>query len=803
MTTYTISKTDGSTLVAVEQETNNTSATSLTLFGKLVSSYGDALNENFVHLLENFAHDTAPSNPLEGQIWWDTDDEVLKVYNGASFVGLEAATLGGFTALDFLVTDDNLASIDSTEARDNLDVYSRGESDTRYINTAGDTMTGTLTLAGAPASDLHAATKAYVDAGHWYEVADSDPTPSTYFVNGLSGFNAVNSPDQPSTNRAGWAMVTNNGGRGVQMSIGWDTDANSNLIPSVEVRAKDSSVVGQWSDWQKLAWDTEKLSLAGGTMTGALVLSGAPTLNLHAATKAYVDLHLAKAGGTMTGALLLHTASPSVALEAIPYTYAETSYLKKAGGTMTGALTLSGAPSSNLHAATKLYVDAEITDALGSGFVSKTGDTMSGLLTLSGEPSSDSHAATKLYADGKLALAGGTMTGFIILHDAPTDNMHAAPKIYVDQSIDDVVTDFLLLAGGTMTGTLVLASDPVNDLEAATKQYVDDQVISGIAVAVASGLYGNVEDKTADYTILEDDNGTLFRVDTTTDNITISLPEISTITDGFKIAIAKMTSDINTVIIDAFGTDTLNGSATYTLTSQWAVATVVADFETEQWFVVGDGVAANNITVENFSGNASDVVFVLSGSPENENNTTVYISGVYQFKNSYSISGNEITFSTAPPTGTDNIEVVWGLPYIVGVQQDDEPLSAIPNDHNANGTKVALVAGETLVFGDLCYIASDGKCWKADASAASTMPGILLCVASISEDATGNFLALGIARDDSWNWTVGGILYASITAGALTQTAPTDTGEIVQVLGVATHADRIFFNPSFDTVELA
>ena len=58
-----------------------------------------------------------------------------------------------------------------------------------------------------------------------------------------------------------------------------------------------------------------------------------------------------------------------------------------------------------------------------------------------------------------------------------------------------------------------------------------------------------------------------------------------------------------------------------------------------------------------FSGNGSATAFTLANSVDNENKTQVYVDGVYQFKNTYSISGTTLTFSTAPPNNT-NIEVI-------------------------------------------------------------------------------------------------------------------------------------------------
>lgn len=65
-----------------------------------------------------------------------------------------------------------------------------------------------------------------------------------------------------------------------------------------------------------------------------------------------------------------------------------------------------------------------------------------------------------------------------------------------------------------------------------------------------------------------------------------------------------------------------------------------------------------SVVLDTFSGNSSTVDFTLSTAPSTENFTFVYISGVYQQKSSYSVSGTTLTFSSAPATGTNNIEVI-------------------------------------------------------------------------------------------------------------------------------------------------
>lgn len=90
---YSINKTDGSILATVADSQIDQFSTSLTLIGKNYSGFGEALNENFVKILENFADIESPDNPIKGQIWFDSSELKLKVYNGSSFVPVSSATI--------------------------------------------------------------------------------------------------------------------------------------------------------------------------------------------------------------------------------------------------------------------------------------------------------------------------------------------------------------------------------------------------------------------------------------------------------------------------------------------------------------------------------------------------------------------------------------------------------------------------------------------------------------------------------------------------------------------------------------
>ena len=212
------------------------------------------------------------------------------------------------------------------------------------------------------------------------------------------------------------------------------------------------------------------------------------------------------------------------------------------------------------------------------------------------------------------------------------------------------------------------------------------------AAAAASGMYSSVQDKSANYTVVAADAGDLIRVTTTAGAVTITLPAISTQEDGFKVAVAKWSGDNNAVTVQRSGPDLINGSATYVLDAQYKSATFVADFETSEWFAAGTGGGGTNIVVDSFDGTGSQTAFTLSGDPGSENNTQVFISGVYQEKDTYSVSGTTLNFSEAAPSGTSNIEVVWSIPLAIGTPADGTVSTQKLADSAVTTSKIASQA---------------------------------------------------------------------------------------------------------------
>jgi hypothetical protein len=99
---YTITLTNGNILATIPNGTINTTACSQTLVGKNYAGYGQFLDDNFVHLLENFANSTGPTNPLIGQLWFNTTTSVLQVRNSVGW-----KTLGGSQAASVAPTNNS------------------------------------------------------------------------------------------------------------------------------------------------------------------------------------------------------------------------------------------------------------------------------------------------------------------------------------------------------------------------------------------------------------------------------------------------------------------------------------------------------------------------------------------------------------------------------------------------------------------------------------------------------------------------------------------------------------------------
>ena len=89
---YIINLPNGQTLGEVLDGTINNTATSLTLVGRNYSGYGQIIQNDLVALLVNFAYSVSPSNPNTGQIWYDTGNNIAKIWTGSTWKAIGSAT---------------------------------------------------------------------------------------------------------------------------------------------------------------------------------------------------------------------------------------------------------------------------------------------------------------------------------------------------------------------------------------------------------------------------------------------------------------------------------------------------------------------------------------------------------------------------------------------------------------------------------------------------------------------------------------------------------------------------------------
>lgn len=314
---YTVNKTNGAVLATVADGTIDTS-TDLVLVGKNYAGYGEFLNENTVKLLENFANTSAPSSPLAGQLWWDTTNSLLKVYNGSAFVVISAATASASQP-----SNNVTGSLWWDTTNGQLKVYN-GSS----FVTIGPTFTAAQGTSGAivetvtdgSASD-HVVIKLYAGGTVVGTVSkDTQFTPQS----AIAGFATISPGIQLSSTVSGAklhgtstdsdalggvaaanylrsnANDTTSGTLGVLNDTGLSIGVDQDL--TVSVSGSDVSVKNVTTDGDIIfnvndgGSDTVAMTVDGAT--ARVTVAGDPSANLGIATKQYVDNSISSGGAT-------------------------------------------------------------------------------------------------------------------------------------------------------------------------------------------------------------------------------------------------------------------------------------------------------------------------------------------------------------------------------------------------------------------------------------------------------------------------------------------------------------------------
>ena len=211
---------------------------------------------------------------------------------------------------------------------------------------------------------------------------------------------------------------------------------------------------------------------------------------------------------------------------------------------------------------------------------------------------------------------------------------------------------------------------------------------------------------------------------------------------------------------------------------------------------VHDGTSAVN---QQFTGDGSTTAFTLSSAPGSENNTQIYINGVYQQKTDYIVSGTTLTFDTAPSNG-DIIEV--NMFTVTNLGNSDQVTEGVGNLYHTSARAISAISA-----GNLTGLTVDTTTLVVDASnnrvgIGTTSPGVELDVRgeiAVGYDATyglrfynqgrSNWSSIGNFKTDSTadlNFKTGGGLTMTMTHAKNVGIGTTNPAQLLEVSGNGT-----------------
>jgi hypothetical protein len=184
---YTIVKSDGTVLTTIADGTINTTSTSLGLPGRNYAGYGQSLDTNFVHAMENFADTVPPSNPLRGQLWYNTNANTLCVCpadgttTASSWITLAQSGGSGTTTFGSVTVTGNLQA-------NNITAVNALVGDTITVRLATVTANASIATANITTGNITTVSTANITSGSTTTVGNIT---GTWTVTGGSGGNSL------------------------------------------------------------------------------------------------------------------------------------------------------------------------------------------------------------------------------------------------------------------------------------------------------------------------------------------------------------------------------------------------------------------------------------------------------------------------------------------------------------------------------------------------------------------------------------------------------------------------------------
>jgi hypothetical protein len=336
--------------------------------------------------------------------------------------------------------------------------------------------------------------------------------------------------------------------------------------------------------------------------------------------------------------------------------------------------------------------------------------------------------STTLTYTGTLDLSGATVT-----YDSQvatlTGTQTLTNKTLTSPTLDTPTVNSPVL-NGTLSGTAFLDEDGLtsnSDTAVPSQQSVKNYVDTATSASAVWNDVVYLTNADSPRTILNSETGKLFAVDTSGGNVTINFPTIAG-NGTLVVAIKKTTSDTNVITVNPGGTDTIDGQASFSITTAEAGARFLSDEDQtpDDWTSLLFGPTGGNITDQVFVAGVdytknTTTQLTLSVSPGSETNMWVSFDGVWQHADDYSVSGSTLTFSAAIPA--DEVFVKVGATLAINTPGDNTVSTAKINDlavttgkiaaDAIDGTKIAddSINSEHYVDGsiDLAHLANESK----------------------------------------------------------------------------------------------
>ena len=439
---YTITKTNGTTLGTILDGTINTSFTSLTLIGRNYANYGQLIANDLVALLENFAYSSSPSNALAGQLWWNTSDQRLRVYTGTAFKVISSATVASSAPTGAISGD---LWFDTTYSQ--LYVY-----DGASFILVGPERNGS----GAVWEQITDSTAVVHDvlsiklnnARTSIVSRDSEFTPATAIIGYTTIKAGINA--NTSVGSATFHGLANNssflGGQPAASYLRNDIDATT--TGNLTIAKNGGLTIGLSSNLQITTATNGDINIKNTKSNG--------DINFYSNVSGTNTLSFGIDGATGTAALLSATLSGSLTLAS--------------GATVTGALNVTGtgAFSGNLTAPTQLAGTADTTVATTAFVVNN-----SGFLT------------NKIYAPG---ITPSASTTYIAVNDTGTGNA----EIVMDGTTVATASSagFNLQNGATAVSQTIVTPTAYHQYFANTSAVGNARVATGQYVSLATQYWG-------------------------------------------------------------------------------------------------------------------------------------------------------------------------------------------------------------------------------------------------------------------------------------------------------------------------